>query len=124
MTTTYGEGSAFVDYNCPYDSPYYQASQRQLNKDVLAICPSGMRRYVNTPSVFLTPRDYFPNYDQLAAIKSQWDPTEVFRVYQGIRPTGLPPDAYEFRRPYKRHRTARDLAGEVGWDALKKLGIL
>ena len=59
-----------------------------------------MRRYVNTPSTFLTPRDYYPNYDKLARVKDRWDPHEVFRIYQGIRPTGLPPDAYEFTRPY------------------------
>ena len=78
--------------------------------------------YVNTPSSFLTPRDYYPNYDDLAAIKTKWDASELFRVYQGVRPTGLPPDAYEFERPgYKRQRDLRDLLGEVGWDLLKKL---
>jgi len=40
-----------------------------------------MRRYVNTPSAFLTPRDYYPNYDDLAAIKTTWDADEVFRIY-------------------------------------------
>ena len=54
MTTTYGKGHAFVDYNCPYDSAFYRARQRQLNEAVLALCPHGMRRYVNTPSNFLT----------------------------------------------------------------------
>ena len=39
-------------------------------------------RYINTPSAFLTPRDYYRDYDQLADIKRFWDPTEVFRVYQ------------------------------------------
>ena len=40
--------------------PARQARQRQLNEEVEAICPVGLRRYINTPSVFLTPRDYFP----------------------------------------------------------------
>ena len=124
VTTTYGKGEAFVDYNCPYDSAFYQQRQRDLNTAVLALCPTGMRRYVNTPSAFLTPRDYFPNYDELAAIKTKWDPTEVFRIYQGVRPTGLPPDTYEFKRPYVRTRTLEDRLGEVGWDAMKKLGLL
>ena len=48
-----------------------------LNKQILEACPGEVQRYVNTPSVFLTPRDYFPNYDQLAAIKTRWDPDEV-----------------------------------------------
>lgn len=124
VTTTYGRDSAFIDYNCAYDSTFYRDAQRQLNADVLHICPEGMRRYVNTPSAFLTPRDYYPNYDALAKIKDAWDPHEVFRVYQGIRPTGLPPDAYEFERPYKRSRTVQERMGEVGWDLLKRGGIL
>ena len=87
-----------------------------------ALCPHGMRRYINTPSVFLTPRDYFPNYDELAAIKTTYDPHEVFRVYQGIRPTGRAPDAYEWRREhYKRKRSAIDLLGEAGWDAVRRI---
>lgn len=39
-----------------------------------------MQRYINTPSEFLTPRDYFPNYDWLAEAKTHWDPGEIFRV--------------------------------------------
>ena len=80
-----------------------------------------MRRYYNTPSSFLTPRDYFPNYDELAAIKSRYDPHEVFRVYQGIRPVGLAPDAYEFKRKYIRTRSAADRLDEVSWDAVKHI---
>ena len=72
---------AFVDYNCPYDSPFYRARQRQLNGQVLALCPVGVQRYINTPSEFLTPRDYYPNYDWLAAAKTHWDPGEIFRVW-------------------------------------------
>ena len=122
VTTTYGKDHAFVDYNCAYDSTYYRRKQKELNAAVKAICPRGLRHYVNTPSSFLTPRDYYPNYDDLAAIKTKWDASELFRVYQGVRPTGLPPDAYEFERPgYKRRRDMRDLLGEVGWDLLKKL---
>ena len=120
VTTTYGRGYAFVDYNCPYDSAHYQRKQRELNAAVTKLCPSGMLRYVNTPSTFLTPRDYYPNYDALAAIKARWDPSEVFRVYQGVRPTGLPPDAYEMARPYKRTRSAKDWFNELGWDLLIK----
>jgi hypothetical protein len=125
VTTTYvppGEPpAAFVDYNCPYESDFYRARQRQLNDEVLALCPKGMRRYVNTPSEFLTPRDYYPNYDWLAEVKSAWDPAEAFRVYQGIRPTGKPPDAYEFSRPYVRGRSLIDLAGEIGWDVVARV---
>jgi len=125
VTTTYGEGSAFVDYNCPYDSPAYQQRQRQLNEQVMALCSTGMRRYYNTPSAFLGARDYFPNYDELATIKSRYDPNEVFRVYQGIRPSGLPPDTHEWKRTgYVRKRSAQDRLGEIGWDTLKRLGIL
>jgi len=120
VTTTYGVGHAFVDYNCPYDSTFYRARQRQLNAQVLQICPSGMLRYYNTPSSFLTPRDYFPNYDALAAIKAHWDPTERFRVYQGIRPTGLPPDSHEFERGYVRKRSLRDWLGEKGWNVMAR----
>ena len=80
VTTTYAAGHAFIDYNCPYESAFYRARQRQLNSQVLAICPTGMQRYINTPSEFLTPRDYFPNYDWLAEAKTHWDPGEIFRV--------------------------------------------
>ena len=53
------------------------------------------------------------------------DPDEIFRVYQGIRPTGLAPDAYEWKREgYVRTKTAKDKLGELGWDALKKFHIL
>jgi len=124
VTTTYGAGHAFVDYNCPYDSTFYRERQKRLNDEVLGLCPHGMRRYVNTPSTFLTPRDYYPNYDELAAIKSRWDPAEVFRVYQGVRPVGLPPDSYEFSRPYVRKRSAQDWLGEKGWDVMKAWGLL
>lgn len=125
VSTTYAEGLAFIDYNCPYDSPAYQHRQRTLNSRVMQLCPVGIRRYINTPSVFLTPRDYFANYDELAAIKSTYDPDEIFRVYQGIRPTGLAPDAYEWKREgYVRTKTAKDKLGELGWDALKKFHIL
>ena len=119
VTTTYDKDTAFVDYNCAYDSEFYRQRQRRLNDEVSAICPSGMRHYINTPSAFYTPRDYFPNYDDLAEIKSVWDPQETFRVYQGIRPTGLPPDAYEFKRPYVRTRSFLDRVAELGWDALR-----
>lgn len=123
VTTTYtppGEApKAFVDYNCPYDSAWYRRRQRALNAQVMALCPTGMLRYYNTPAEFLTARDYFPNYDELATIKSVWDPSEVFRTYQGIRPIGKTPDAYEFNRSsYVRRRSLADWAGEVGWDAM------
>ena len=125
VTSTYWPGFVFVDYNCAYDSPYYMARQRQLNAEVMQLCPAGMRRYYNTPSAFLKPSEYFPNYPELAAIKAKWDPNETFRVYQGIRPTGLPPDDYEFTRPsFVRQRSAADWVGEAGWDALKRFGIL
>jgi len=116
VTSTYGVGHVFIDYNCPYDSQYYRARQRRLNSEVLAICPDGMTRYVNTPSTFLTPHDYYPNYDVLSRIKAKWDPDEVFRVYQGVRPVGKPPDAYEFKRPFVRTRSLLDWMGELGWD--------
>jgi len=124
VTTTYGADAAFIDYNCPYDSLFYAARQRALHATVSALCPAGMRHYVNTPSSFLTSRDYYPNYDALAAIKAAWDPHEVFRIYQGIRPTGKPPDSYVFRRPYVRTRSIKDRLGEVGWDKLKQWGLL
>ena len=73
------------------------AAQRALNNAVLALCPD-LYRYYNTPSETLTARDYFPNYDELARIKSRWDPAEVFRIYQGIRPVGFAPDALFFLR--------------------------
>eukprot|EP01051_Picozoa_sp_SAG22_P013112 SAG22_NODE_1435_length_4424_cov_4.592695_1_plen_596_part_10 len=121
VTTTYTRGTAFVDYNCPYDSPFYRQQQRELNDAVLRLCPAGMLRYVNTPSSFLTARDYYPNYDMLAEIKQRWDPDEIFRVYQGIRPTGLRPDANDFRQPYTRTRSVKDKVGEAGWDELRKM---
>jgi len=126
VTTTYtapGEApKAFVDYNCPYDSAWYRQRQRTLNAQVMALCPTGMLRYYNTPAEFLTARDYFPNYDELAAIKSVWDPSEAFRTYQGIRPTGKTPDHYEFNRSsFVRHRSLADWAGEVGWDAMARV---
>ena len=74
--------------------------QRTLNSQILDMCPGEVQRYYNTPSAFLGPRDYFPNYDDLAEIKERWDPQEVFRIYQGVRPTGKAPDAYEFKRRY------------------------
>ena len=66
LTTTYLPGLAMIDYNCAYDSAFYQAEQRKLNTQILEACPGEVQRYINTPSAFLTPRDYFPNYDQLA----------------------------------------------------------
>lgn len=123
VTTTYTAPGdpprAFVDYNCPYDSAWYRQRQRTFNAQVMAICPTGMLRYYNTPAEFLTARDYFPNYDELAAIKDVWDPTEAFHTYQGVRPTGKTPDHYQFNRSsYVRHRSLADWAGEVGWDAM------
>lgn len=38
------------------------------------------------------------------------------QVYQGIRPTGKPPDAYEFKRPYVRERSFMQRVGEIGWN--------
>ena len=75
---------------------------------------------MNTPSAFLTARDYFPNYDDLAAIKARYDPDETFRIYQGVRPTGLAPDTYEWRREYERTRSATDVALELAWDAVRR----
>ncbi|KAL1510990.1 hypothetical protein AB1Y20_005815 [Prymnesium parvum] len=119
ITSTYLEGMVMVDFNCAYDSAFYQAEQRKLNQRILALCPK-VERYYNTPSSFLGARDYFPNYDELAAIKARWDPEEVFRVYQGIRPTGLPPDTYEFSRPYTRTRSVSDWLHEKMWDVLAR----
>ena len=107
-----------IDFNCMYDSAYYQQLQRTLNQQILAACPGDVERYVNTPSAFLTARDYFRDYDELAAIKSSWDPSEVFRVYQGVRPTGVPPDAYEWKRDYVRKNTALDWARQKLWKFL------
>jgi hypothetical protein len=118
LTTTYIEGMAMIDYNCAYDSPFYQNEQRELNKQIVAACPGAVQRYVNTPSAFLTPRDYFPNYDALAAIKTVWDPDETFRVYQGVRPTGKAPDSYEWRRDYKRTKTCTEWMQEKTWDVM------
>ena len=42
-----------------YDSAFYQSRQKQLNDDAVSICPGRMTRYVNTPSTFLTARDYY-----------------------------------------------------------------
>ena len=70
VTTTYGKGKAFIDYNCAYSSEWYRARQRKLNAQVEALCPAGIERYVNTPSAFLSPRDYYSNYDELAATKA------------------------------------------------------
>jgi len=119
VTTTYQADIAAVDYCCAYDSPFYLARQKALNQAVLALCPA-TQRYVNTPSAFLTARDYFPNYDELAAIKAHYDPDETFRIYQGVRPTGLAPDAYEWRREYTRTRSAADIANELAWDAVRR----
>ena len=118
LTTTYMEGLAMIDFNCAYDSAFYQEEQRALNKKILALCPGAVQRYVNTPSAFLTPRDYYPNYDELAAIKARWDPEETFRVYQGVRPTGRAPDAYEWKRDYVRQRACREWLAEKLWALL------
>ena len=122
VCTTYEDGLASIDYNCAYDSEFYQARQQQLNDDALAICPSGMVRYVNTPSTFLTALDYYgAEYDTLAATKATWDPSEVFRVYQGVRPTGVPPDNYTYTRPYVRNMTKRQQVEARAWDAVVKI---
>ena len=121
VSTTYGRGHAFIDYNCPYDSEHYAALQRELDEHVRRLCPVGVLRYVNTPSTFLTARDYYANYDELAAIKAAYDPHELFRVYQGIRPTGAPTDAFERTFHFTRTRSAKDKINELGWDALKKV---
>ena len=118
VTTTYVAGKVFLDYNCPYESAFYRRQQRDLNAEITRLCPGGIQRYVNTPSAFLTPRDYFDNYDALAAIKSRWDPHEVFRVYQGVRPTGRAPDTYEFQTNYVRQRSWTDWLWELAWDAV------
>jgi len=103
-----------------YDSPFYEAQQRALNNAVLALCPD-LYRYYNTPSETLTARDDFPNYDELARIKSRWDPAEVFRIYQGISPVGIAPDAYELRRPYVRESSLLDRMWKIGFDTVKDL---
>ena len=122
VCTTYDVGIAAVDYNCAYDSAFYQARQQQLNDDAVAICPEGMVRYVNTPSTFLTARDYYGGeYDALAATKAAWDPSELFRVYQGVRPTGVPPDNYTYTRPYVRNMTTVERLEARAWDAMVKV---
>jgi hypothetical protein len=118
ITTTYKDGFVCIDFNCMYDSPFYQKLQRTLNEEIVAACPGQIDRYVNTPSAFLTARDYYPNYNELANAKTFWDPTEVFRVYQGVRPSGIAPDAYEWKREYVRKRSAIDWAQEKAWNLL------
>ena len=121
VTTTYStDGSAFVDYNCAYDSEWYRQRQRLLAQQVAEVCPQGVRHYVNTPSVFYGARDYWPNYDELAKIKDVWDPHEVMRVYQGVRPSWKEPDAYEFARPYIRQTSRAERLGQLGWDLIKR----
>lgn len=122
VTTTYVKGIAAIDYNCAYDSDFYQARQRQLNDDAVALCPGRMVRYVNTPSTFLTARDYYgADYDTLAATKATWDPSELFRVYQGVRPTGVAPDNYTYTRPYVRNMTDTERLEARTWDALVRV---
>ena len=122
ICTAYEPGIASVDYNCAYDSDFYQARQKQLNDAAVAICPGGMVRYVNTPSTFLTARDYYgADYDTLAATKTAWDPSELFRVYQGIRPTGVPPDDYAYTRPYVRNMTKAERLKARAWDVVVKV---
>ena len=105
-----------------YDSAFYQSRQKQLNDDAVSICPGRMTRYVNTPSTFLTARDYYgADYDTLAATKSKWDAGEVFRVYQGVRPTGIEPDNYTYTRPYVRNMSAAERAEALGWDAMVRI---
>ena len=41
-------------------------------------------------------------------------------MYQGIRPTGLPPDSHEFERGYVRKRSLRDWLGEKGWNVMAR----
>ena len=122
ICTAYEPGIASVDYNCAYDSDFYQARQKQLNDAAVAICPGGMVRYVNTPSTFLTAHDYYgADYDTLAATKTAWDPSELFRVYQGIRPTGVPPDDYAYTRPYVRNMTKAERLKARAWDVVVKV---
>ena len=117
----YRPNLAAIDYNCMYESAYYRARQLAFNDAVLALCPGQVLRYVNTPSNFLTARDYYGNdYDALAATKTRWDPDEVFRVYQGVRPTGVPVDAYNWTTPYERTRTVTDVAMELAWDVARR----
>ena len=42
------------------------------------------------------------------------------QVYQGIRPTGKPPDTYEFERPYVRGRSLVQRVGEIGWNIVAR----
>jgi len=81
-----------------------------------------MTRYVNTPSTWLTARDYYgADYDTLAATKSVYDPDELFRVYQGVRPTGIPVDNYTYTRPYVRNMSSAEIAEARGWDAMVRI---
>ena len=122
ICTAYEQGIAAVDYNCAYDSDFYQARQKQLNDAAVAICPGRMVRYVNTPSTFLTARDYYgADYDALAATKTAWDPSELFRIYQGIRPTGVPPDNYTYTRPYVRNMTKAERLKARAWEVMVKV---
>lgn len=80
-----GKGEpVFLDISC-----YTPESVRELREYInehLDVMNTGSVRYYNLP-LEGTPRDEFwPNYDELAAIKDTWDPNDFFNISNGIHP--------------------------------------
>jgi hypothetical protein len=78
----------FIDNTC-----YASASAKELaeymrtNSKLLE--GGGSQRYYNLPINGTAAKEYWPNYDMLAALKEKWDPCDFFDIPDGIHPGSI-----------------------------------
>jgi FAD/FMN-containing dehydrogenase len=97
------EETAFGDRSVPYllgiEANWEEPQDDEVNVAWARNCIADMRRfsgggnYLNFPGFLEEGQDlmrdaYGENYERLVALKNEYDPTNLFRMNQNIKPTG------------------------------------